>query len=54
MTDISKQVAEKLFDEINQNMALAEEYWIKEDTKFVSHFPIAKEKLRESEKMFEE
>lgn len=54
MTDVSKQIAEKLFVEINENMRLAEECWRKNDFRFESYFKQAKEKLREFEKLFEE
>ncbi len=54
MTEISKQLAESLFREINENIGLAEECWRKDDVRFETYFRQAKERLREFESLFEE
>ena len=51
MTDVSKQLAEALFKEINENMHLAEKCWRKSDTGFEAYFKQAKKKIREFESL---
>lgn len=54
MVEVAIRIARALFKEINENMALAERYWLNGDNRFLGHFQIARERLREFEKMFEE
>ncbi len=54
MTDASKYIAEKMFEEINENIRLAEQCWRSNDIKFEAYFKNAKEKLREFESLFEQ
>ena len=53
MTDASNVIAEKMFEEINENIRLAEECWKSKDIKFEIYFRNAKEKLEEFESLFE-
>jgi hypothetical protein len=53
MADASKVIAEKMFEEINENIRLAEECWKSNDIKFEVYFKNAKEKLQEFESLFE-
>ena len=53
MADASNVIAEKMFEEINENIRLAEECWKSKDIKFEIYFRNAKEKLEEFESLFE-